>query len=87
MQGYPEAMCYLVCNEGEGVACDVKEALLWFRKGAEAGHCGSMCWLAEALTAGDARPVDLDEARRWYGAAAEAGSEEAARRLLELGSK
>lgn len=50
------------------------EAVLWFRRAAEAGHSGGMVWYAYMLENGWGIRMDHKEAAAWYRRAAEANN-------------
>ncbi|HUD84765.1 MAG TPA: tetratricopeptide repeat protein, partial [Candidatus Saccharimonadales bacterium] len=71
-------------SSGNGVAEDDAQALVWFRKSAEAGNPTAMFNIGTTYESGQGTIKDQAEAIRWYRMAAKAGSAEAAKRLGSL---
>jgi TPR repeat protein len=67
---------------GRGVAPDLKQALDWYRKAAEAGFAPGQFNLGRLYAAGTGTPKDYAEARKWL-EQAERGGVATARTLLD----
>lgn len=63
----------LAYAEGDGVTPDLKQALLWYRKGIDAGSNRAMLALGDAYEHGKGIAQDLEQAVDWYRKAAESG--------------
>jgi TPR repeat protein len=79
LQGNPDAQCNVgYCYEiGQGVAKDLVQAAIWYRKAAEQGHAISQCNLGHLYCKGEGVKNDYEEALFWYRKAAEQGNAEA----------
>jgi len=62
-------------EEGDGVAKDMKEAMKWYRRGAEDGRTESQFRLGEAYRDGEGVKRDKVEALFWFLVAADGGDD------------
>ena len=69
----PEAQFNLAQRLGEGDVSDQAQALEWYRKAAEQGHCAAQFHLAQMLAQGKGGARDAVTALSWLRRAAEAG--------------
>ena len=71
----------LLYNNGEGVAVDQQQAMLWYRKAAEQGLAGAQFRLGKMYDDGEGVAEDDRQAVLWYHKAAEQGLADAQLRL------
>ncbi len=67
----------MLYDGGKGVPLDSKEALMWFRKSAEAGYAGGMSNLGRMLEQGRGTTRHVDTAAAWFRKAADLGQSDA----------
>jgi hypothetical protein len=63
-----------MCDKGQGVPQDHKEAAKWFRKAAEQGNARAQQNLGLMYYSGQGVPQDYKEAAKWFRKAAEQGN-------------
>ncbi len=75
LQGNPDAQCNVAYyyEKGQGIAKDLVQAAIWYRKAAEQGHPTSQYNLGCLYDKGDGVKQDNEEAFFWYRKAAEQG--------------
>jgi TPR repeat protein len=86
-QNYAEAQRNVGLNylEGEGVKKNEEEALKWFRKAADQNLIDAQIDVGLAFELGRGVQKDDKEAAKWYRKAVALGSEDAKKRLKEMG--
>lgn len=70
--------CYY---HGDGVPQDYQQAVYWYRRAAEQGHCEAQYNLGACYENGDGVPQDYQQAVYWYRKAAEQGDTDAKQKL------
>jgi TPR repeat protein len=68
-------------DQGRGVEQDERQAMIWYRRAAEAGDTEAMRLIGEAYYDGVGLPQNSALAREWLQRAAAGGNDEAATRL------
>lgn len=87
LQGSVPAMNRLgeCLHKGDGIAQDLEQAVLWFRKAAEEGDAEAQCCLGECYEYGEGVEKDTKEAVMWFRKSAEQGDDTAQCHVLFCG--